>query len=77
MLLHGLSLLAGAPGQPGGKTFHATNPSTSAQMEPAFHEASAAEVAATLTASAVAFTAYRQRSGAERAQFLERIADNH
>ena len=74
MLLHGLSLLAGTPGQPGGKTFHATNPSTNEPMEPAFHEASAAEVAAALDASAVAFTDYRQRSGAERAQFLEAIA---
>lgn len=74
MLLHGFSLLAGTPGQPGGKTFHATNPATNTHLEPAFHEASAAEVAAALTASAVAFTAYRQRSGAERAQFLEAIA---
>ncbi|MEY2878168.1 MAG: hypothetical protein RLZZ15_548 [Verrucomicrobiota bacterium] len=74
MSLLGLSLLAGSPGQPGGKTFRAVNPATSAALEPAFHEASAAEVSAALDASAVAFADYRTRSGAERAKFLETIA---
>ena len=74
MILHGLSLIAGHPGQTGGKTFHAANPSTSAQMEPVFHEASADEVAAALEASATAFADYRARSGTERAKFLEAIA---
>lgn len=74
MSLHGLSLIAGIPGQPGGKTFHAHNPSNSAVMEPAFHEAAAAEVAAALDASALAFADYRTRAGTERALFLEMIA---
>ena len=74
MSLHGLSLLAGQPGKTGGKTFHAYNPATSAALEPAFHEASAAEVSAALDASAAAFVEYRNRSGAERAKFLETIA---
>ena len=74
MILHGLSLIAGHPGQTGGKTFHAANPSTSAQIEPAFHEASAAEAAAALEASAAALADYRARSGTERANFLEAIA---
>ena len=74
MILHGLSLIAGHPGQTGGKTFHAANPSTSAPMEPVFHEATAAEAAAALEASAAAFADYRARTGAERAKFLEAIA---
>ena len=74
MTLHGLSLLAGTPGQPGGKTFRAANPATSTALEPAFHEASTAEVAHALNASAAAFADYRARSGAERAKFLEAIA---
>jgi alpha-ketoglutaric semialdehyde dehydrogenase len=74
MPLLGLSLLAGAPGQTGGKTFRAVNPATSAALEPTFHEASAAEVHAALDASAAAFAVYRACSGAERAKFLETIA---
>ncbi len=74
MSLHGLSLIAGKPGQPGGTTFHAHNPSNSAIMEPAFHEASAAEVTAALEASAAAFATYRACPGTDRALFLETIA---
>ena len=74
MSLHGLSLIAGKPGQTGGKTFHAANPTSSAQMEPVFHEASATEVAAALDDAAAAFTTYSRRTGAERAEFLEAIA---
>ncbi len=74
MSLHGLSLLAGTSGTTGGKTFRAVNPATNSSLEPAFHEASAAEVNAALDASAVAFADYRARSGAERAKFLETIA---
>ncbi|MSU49276.1 MAG: aldehyde dehydrogenase (NADP(+)) [Opitutus sp.] len=74
MSLHGLSLLAGTPGQTGGKIFRAANPATSEALEPAFHEASAADVTAALDASATAFADYRARSGAERAKFLETMA---
>jgi len=74
MSLHGLSLLAGAPGQPGGKTFRAANPATSETLEPVFHEASIAEVNYALNAAAGAFADSRTRSGAERAKFLETIA---
>ncbi len=75
MTLHGLSLIAGRQGQLGGKTFRAENPATSEKLAPDFHEASAAEVAAALEASAAAFATYRACSGAERARLLETIAD--
>jgi NADP-dependent aldehyde dehydrogenase len=74
MSLHGLSLLAGLPGQTGGKIFRAVNPATSTLLKPDFHEASPDEVSAALEASAAAFNDYRTRSGAERAKFLETIA---
>ncbi|MCX6954805.1 MAG: aldehyde dehydrogenase family protein, partial [Verrucomicrobia bacterium] len=74
MALHGFSYLAGVPGQSGGTTFHALNPSTSAVMEPAFHEATGDDVATALEAAAAAFADYRLRTGEERAKFLEAIA---
>jgi NADP-dependent aldehyde dehydrogenase len=74
MSLHGLSLIAGTPGQTGGKIFYATNPADNAQMEPAFNEASGTEVTAALDAAALAFANFGKRSGAERAKFLEAIA---
>lgn len=74
MTLHGKSLLAGTPGPAGGKTFRAINPATATALEPDFHEASAADVARTLDASAAAFAEYRTRSGADRARLLETIA---
>jgi alpha-ketoglutaric semialdehyde dehydrogenase len=74
MSLHGLSLLAGVPGKTGGKKFNAVNPATNERLEPAFHEASEAEVAGALDASAAAFNTYRACSGAERAKLLETIA---
>ena len=48
MSLHGLSLLAGTPGQTGGKIFRAVNPATSTLLKPDFHEASNDEVAQAL-----------------------------
>jgi NADP-dependent aldehyde dehydrogenase len=74
MTLHGLSLIAGSPGQTSGRTFRAVNPATNEPLIPDFHEAAAAEVNHALEASAQAFTDYRGRSGAERAHFLEAIA---
>ncbi|MGH7959374.1 MAG: aldehyde dehydrogenase (NADP(+)) [Opitutaceae bacterium] len=74
MTLHGKSLVAGATGQSGGRTFRAVNPATSHPLEPDFHEASAGEVDRAVTAAAAAFADYRVRSGADRAQLLETIA---
>src|SRR5690349_261050 len=74
MTLHGKSIIAGVPGQAGGKTFHGINPATNQRLEPAFHEASDHEVNNALEASALAFTRYRETTGGERAALLERIA---
>ncbi|MBL9206971.1 MAG: aldehyde dehydrogenase (NADP(+)) [Opitutaceae bacterium] len=74
MSLHGLSLLAGQTGQPGGKRFRAANPATGQSIEPDFHEASLAEASAALEAAAIAFADTRVRSGADRARLLETMA---
>jgi NADP-dependent aldehyde dehydrogenase len=75
MNLQGTSLIAGTPGQSGGKTFKAFSPSTGTTLEPGFHEASAEEVDRAMNAAADAFADYRNRSPEERARFLETIAD--
>ena len=74
MTLHGKSFLAGTIGQTGGKTFRAVNPANNTPLEPAFHEASLAEVERAMSASREAFAQYRTRSGANRAKLLETIA---
>lgn len=74
MSLHGLSLIAGVTGQPGGKGFQAENPATGQALAPTFHEATPEEVGRALAAAAEAIDVYRTRSGAERAAFLEAIA---
>ena len=75
MTLHGKSLIAGQPGNTGGKTFRAIDPATNAPLDPEFHEASLAEAARALEAAQDAFqNDFRARSGAERAHLLETIA---
>ena len=74
MTLHGTSLIAGTPGQPGGKTFRAVNPATDHPLEPEFHEASMDDVDRALSLSAAAFADFSARPGSERARLLENIA---
>lgn len=74
MSLHGRSLIAGATGQTGGKVFHCVNPATGDRLAPDFHEASSAEVARAMEASAAAFALYRAQPAETRAWFLEAIA---
>ena len=75
MTLHGTSLIAGQPGQTGGKTFSAFSPAEGTALEPVFHEASDPEVERAMQSAAEAFADYRNRSAGERATFLEAIAD--
>jgi 2,5-dioxopentanoate dehydrogenase len=75
MTLHGKNLIAGQPVGAGDKAFNAFDPATGEKLEPLFREATAAEVAGALDAAAAAFGEYRRRSAAERARFLETIAD--
>lgn len=74
MNLQGTSLIAGARGATGGRRFSAANPATGRALAPEFHEASDAEVARAMESAAAAFSDYRNRSAAQRAEFLDRIA---
>jgi NADP-dependent aldehyde dehydrogenase len=59
----------------GGKTFKAENPATLKILEPVFYEASAEEVDHAVRKADSAFEVYRNKSGKEKAAFLETIAD--
>lgn len=59
----------------GTTTFQGVNPASGEKLAPAYTEATKAEVDQAVEQAEEAFTAYRQKSGAERADFLEAIAD--
>jgi 2,5-dioxopentanoate dehydrogenase len=75
MTLRGKSLIAGQPSGAGNNAFQAQDPATGVALEPAFYEASAADAARAVDTAANAFPGYRRRPPAERARFLETIAD--
>lgn len=72
--LTGCSVIGGAPGGTGGRTFRAVDPARGVQLAPDFHEASGEEAAHTMDLAAAAFREYRRCSAGQRAQFLETIA---
>jgi alpha-ketoglutaric semialdehyde dehydrogenase len=73
-MLHGRSLIAGQRAHAGSATFRARDPATGATLEPAFHEATAAEANRAVDAAAEAFSDYRRHPAEERARFLDTIA---
>lgn len=75
MTLRGTMFVAGAEvhGDTGG--FRAVNPATGAELEPAYAEASPAQVDAAARGAAEAFTEYRHSDGIARARFLRHLAD--
>ena len=54
--------------------FYAENPATGARMEPAYYEASQNEIQNAIVKSNAAFQQYRNKTGVEKAEFLEAIA---
>ncbi|MCX5661173.1 MAG: aldehyde dehydrogenase (NADP(+)) [Planctomycetota bacterium] len=74
MELHGKSILGDALADSGAETFESINPATGQKLGPAFHKADAAAIGRAMQLAEAAFTDYRQRSGAQRADFLEKIA---
>lgn len=74
-MLHGLSLLGGRSGSPGSTHFRAIDPSTGAALEPAFYDASLDDVRLAGEQAAEAAPSFGRTSGAERAAFLRRIAE--
>src|SRR5687768_1190632 len=56
-------------------TFSAIDPSLDKKLEPVFYEATSGEVDAAVQKASDAFQTYRNKSGKEKANFLETIAD--
>ncbi|WP_256199027.1 aldehyde dehydrogenase family protein [Verrucomicrobium spinosum] len=76
MTLHGHSIIAGkVTRSESGVTFLPVNPSTGADLAPPVHEASLELADQALAAADEAFDALRSKSPAERAAFLDAIAD--
>ena len=75
MNLHGLNYLGDAPSGESNVTFRAIDPATGESLEPLFFEATADEIDAAASKAADAFQEYRLKSGAEKAVFLETIAE--
>lgn len=75
MNLTGCSLIAGNQTSSGGKTFRGVNPRTSTALAPEFFTASTSDVDAAMRAADEAFQTYQSTTGAMRAAFLEKIAE--
>ena len=75
MTLTGHHYIAGREAAPHGHLFHAFNPTTSAQLEPAFGDATHAEADEAMQAADGAFDALRLATPETRAKLLDTIAD--
>jgi len=75
MTLHGKNFVADRLVPGAGRAVPVISPVDRSTLEPAFHQASEDDVNAALAAADAAFTTYRETSGADRAEFLERIAE--
>jgi alpha-ketoglutaric semialdehyde dehydrogenase len=74
MSISGSSLIGGEKVEGEPNAFHAVNPTTDQQLEPAFGEAQAQDIAAACALAAAAFDSYRETDLETRAVFLETIA---
>ncbi|MDX1618513.1 MAG: aldehyde dehydrogenase (NADP(+)) [Balneolaceae bacterium] len=75
MELTGKNFIGTETSENGSTTFQATNPVNSRKLEPRFHEATQQEVDRAVEKAEEAFRKYSKKSGAEKAAFLEAIAD--
>ncbi|MBB5030590.1 aldehyde dehydrogenase (NADP(+)) [Prosthecobacter vanneervenii] len=75
MTLTGHHLIAGREAAPHGHFFHAFNPTTGAQLEPVFGDATHAEADEALQAADAAFDALRTATPETRAKLLDTIAE--
>src|SRR5688500_9100915 len=74
--LSGTSIIGVSRGALNGNTFQSFNPSTGEDLAPIFYSASSNEVDEAAQLAHTAFATYSQTTGAERARFLRRIAEN-
>lgn len=73
--LHGKSYLAGVLFDEDGRPFRAVSPLDGQPLEPEYRECSPGAAAQALEQADAAFQSFRKTSSAQRADFLERIAD--
>lgn len=73
--LSGKNIIGDSLSGDGTITFHAENPANRNKIEPPFHEASEREIRQAVEKAATAFQIYRNKSGKQRGDFLEAIAD--
>ncbi len=73
--LSGKNIIGNTLSQEGTIVFHGENPATGEKLEPGFHEATEKEIWSAIEKADAAFQQYRNKTGAERAAFLEAIAD--
>lgn len=75
MELTGQQLIGNTFSQAGSQTFTGFNPATGEPLSPLFYEATAAEINEAVELANQAFLQYRKVKGAEKATFLEAIAE--
>jgi NADP-dependent aldehyde dehydrogenase len=75
MTLTGKNFIGDKISANGEVAFHAMNPADGAELSPPFYEATPPEIDDAVNAAELAFQVYRQKSGQQRAAFLEAIAD--
>lgn len=74
--LQGTSIIGLRRGGSSGKTLQGLNPATGENLLPVYHSASGTDVDEAAQLAHDAFSVYSQTTGAQRAQFLRRIAEN-
>lgn len=75
MSLTGQQLIGYSQSRQGKQTFAGINPKTNEALSPVFYEATTAEVDAAVQKADAAFAIYRHKSGQQKAEFLEKIAE--
>lgn len=75
MELTGKNIIGNILSQDSNSIFYAVNPATGEKLQQAFHEASQKEINDAIVKSHEAFQQYRNKSGKEKADFLEAIAE--
>jgi NADP-dependent aldehyde dehydrogenase len=75
MELTGKNIIGNKLSQESSATFYGENPATGKKLEPVFYEASQKEINEAIEKASEAFQQYRNKTGKEKADFLEAIAD--
>ena len=74
MELTGKNIIGNELSQDNDTRFYGENPATGQKLEPAFYEASQQEIDEAIKKASSAFQVYRNKTGEEKAEFLEAIA---